>query len=66
MDLSKFWPSLANLDDIWAKAIKIWTNLIRFGQNQNLASPKTFEPPTVVPGTQRAPKNLSVYSQDAP
>jgi len=23
--------------------IKIWENLIRFGQNQNLASPKTLD-----------------------
>jgi len=28
---------------IWVKVIKIWANLIRFGQNQNLASPKTFD-----------------------
>jgi len=25
-----------------AKVIKIWENLIRFGQNQSLASPKTI------------------------
>jgi len=31
-----------NLSEIWAKVIKIWANLIRFGQNQNLASSKTF------------------------
>jgi len=24
--------------------IKIWANLIRFGQSQNLASPKSFNP----------------------
>jgi len=34
--LSKIWQ-------IWTKGIEIWTNLIRFGQNQNLASPKTFD-----------------------
>jgi len=25
---------------IWAKENKIWANLIRFGQNQNLSFPK--------------------------
>jgi len=34
---------LLNLGEIWAKVIKTWTNLIRFGQNQNLASSKTFD-----------------------
>jgi len=29
-----------NLGKIWAKVIKIVANLIRFGQNQNLASQK--------------------------
>jgi len=29
--------------EIWAKVIKIWENLIRFGQNQNLAFPKTLD-----------------------
>jgi len=32
----------AKFGQIWAKVIKIWANLIRFGQNQNLASPKTL------------------------
>jgi len=31
------------LGKIWTKVIKIWANLIRFGQNQNLASPKSFD-----------------------
>jgi len=29
-----------NVGEIWAKVIKIWTYLIRFGQNQNFSSPK--------------------------
>jgi len=28
--------------------IKIWENLIRFGQNQNLESPKTLDLPTAI------------------
>jgi len=28
---------------MWAKAIEICANLIRFVQNQNLASPKAFD-----------------------
>jgi len=28
----------AKFEQIWTKVIKIWTNLTRFGQNQNLAS----------------------------
>jgi len=31
------------LGKIWAKVIKTWANLIKFGQNQNLTSPITFE-----------------------
>jgi len=34
---------LTNLGKIWEKVIKIWANLIGFGQNQNLASPKTLD-----------------------
>jgi len=46
----KFGQNLANLNEIWtdlgkiwAKVIKIWPNFIRFGQNRNLASPKTLD-----------------------
>jgi len=39
--LGKIWVNLANLGKIWETVIKIWAILIRFGQNQNLASPKT-------------------------
>jgi len=43
--LGVFWGSKydnigQNLGEICAKVIKIWTNLIRFGQNQNLLSQK--------------------------
>jgi len=38
--LGKIWT---NLGEIWAKVIKIWASLIRFGQNQNLAYPKTLD-----------------------
>jgi len=31
------------LGKIWKKVFKIVANLIRFGQNQNLASSKTFD-----------------------
>jgi len=31
------------LGKIWAKVIKIWACLIRFGQTQNFASPKAFD-----------------------
>jgi len=34
---------LAKFGQIWAKVIKIWANLIRFGQNRNHASPKTLD-----------------------
>jgi len=34
---------LLDLGKIWTKIGKIWKNLIRCGQNQNLASPKTFD-----------------------
>jgi len=42
-NLVRFWLIGSNLGKIWSKVIKICTNLIRFGQNQNLASPKTFD-----------------------
>jgi len=35
------------LGKIWAKVIEVWTNLIRFGPNQNLASLKTLDLPRV-------------------
>jgi len=41
--LSQIWAKFGNLGEIWAKVIKIWANLIRFGQNENLASPKTLD-----------------------
>jgi len=31
------------LSKIWTKVIKILSSLIRFGQNRNLTSPKTFD-----------------------
>jgi len=44
-----FWASLIGFDKSWEnlrrnlnKSNYIWANLIRFGQNQNLASPKAF------------------------
>jgi len=37
-----FGQNLGTFRQIRAKVIKIWVNLIRFGQNQNLASPKTL------------------------
>jgi len=46
--LGKIWPNLSEI--IWANLGKnlanlgeIWTNLIKFGQNQNLASAKTLD-----------------------
>jgi len=43
----QIWLSLdkfgRNFGKIWAKVIKIVANLIRFGQNQNLASLKTLD-----------------------
>jgi len=39
---SKFRQTWENLSKIWVKVINIWENLIGFGQNQNLAFPKTF------------------------
>jgi len=40
----KMWAKFEqNLCEILAKVIKIWAILIRFGQNQNLSSPKTFD-----------------------
>jgi len=36
-----FWGKIsAKFGQIWTKVIKIWAYLIRFGQNQNLVSPK--------------------------
>jgi len=40
--LIRFGQIWLDLGEIWAKVIKICANLIRFGQNQNLASSKTF------------------------
>jgi len=33
--------------------IKIWTNLIKFGQNQHLASQKSFDTLRLCPGVNR-------------
>jgi len=41
--LGKICAKFRQLSKIWAKVIKIVPNLIRFGQNQILASPKTFD-----------------------
>jgi len=38
-----FGAKLIRFGEIWAKVIKIWANLVRFGQNQHLASLKTFD-----------------------
>jgi len=35
-----------NFEQIWAKVIKVWANLVRFGQN--LAIPKNIRPPTAM------------------
>jgi len=41
--LIRFGQIWLDLGDIWANLSKIWANLFRFGQNQNLASPKQFD-----------------------
>jgi len=41
--LIRFGQIWLDLGDIWAYLSKIWAGLIRFGQNQNLASPKKFD-----------------------
>jgi len=40
--LGKFKQNLDEFDEIWAKVITIWTNLIRFGQNKNFVSQKHY------------------------
>jgi len=37
-----FLAKFIELGQIWLDIGKIWANLMRYGQNQNLASPKTF------------------------
>jgi len=40
-----FWAKLVRFRQIWAKLRRNYTEKgIRFGQNQNLASPKTIDP----------------------
>jgi len=41
--LIRFGQSWLDLVDIWANLGEIWADLIRFGQNQNLASSKKFD-----------------------
>jgi len=60
--LGKICENLANLGEmweklgqIWAKVNKIWANLIRFGQNQSLASPKTLDLLRICLNTPRKP-----------